>query len=56
MWQRLTSRKVDMAEAPAWSLGVMDFLEKVLSGRDTYHHPNEGQFLTLQYDICLLCG
>ena len=42
MWQRMTSGKLDVAEAPGWTLGVVDFLGKVLGSKDTCYHFDEG--------------
>jgi len=30
MWRRMFSRKLDVTEAPSWTLGVMDFLVETL--------------------------
>jgi len=30
MWRRLTLRKLDMAEAPGWTLGIVNFSREVL--------------------------
>ena len=42
----ITSGKSDVAEAPGWTLGVVDISKKVLGSWDTCHHPDEGQILT----------
>ena len=44
----MTSGKLDVAEAPGWTLGVVDFSGKVLGRWDACHHPDpdEGQIFT----------
>ena len=44
--RRLTLGKLNVAEASSWTLGVVDFFEKVLGRKDICHHPDETQILT----------
>ena len=57
---RLTSGKLDVVEAPGWTLGVMDFSEKVLVRWDTCQHHDEGQILNttdaLIFSLIEVCG
>ena len=45
--RRMTSGRSDVAEAPSWTLKIVDFLAKVLGSRDMCYHPGEGQILTI---------
>ena len=56
MWRTLDGvetifGKLGVTEVPSWTQEVMDFLEKVLDGRGTCHHPDEGQILTTTNSI-----
>ena len=44
--RRLTLGKLNVAEASSWTLGVVDFFEKVLGSKDICHHPDETKILT----------
>jgi len=44
--RNVTSRRLDVAEAPGWTLGVVDTTGEALGSLDTCHHPDEGQILT----------
>ena len=50
MWRMMTLEKLDVVEAPDWTLGVVDFLGKVLDSRDMCHYSDEGQILTTTID------
>ena len=45
-WRNVTSERLDVAEAPVWTLGVVDMSGKALSSLDRCHHLNASQDLT----------
>ena len=58
--QRLTLGKLDVAETPGWTQGVVDFLGEAPGSRDTCHHLDDGQILTTTdapaFPLVKVCG
>ena len=44
--RRMTLRRLNVAEARGWILGVVDFSVEALGSWNTCHHPDEGRILT----------